>query len=74
LASSPVVLRATADRLLTHLLEATSDDDVTFVQDFLLTFKTFLPSSAFLMNRLVEAFHDLRLRDKVRDAIDAKVH
>lgn len=48
-----------------HLVEDHSVVDPTYIEDFLLTYRTFLPSPLILGQRLLDWFNDPSLRDKV---------
>ncbi|CAD5124118.1 DgyrCDS12420 [Dimorphilus gyrociliatus] len=58
------VIRGTKDKLLDHLLEI-SNTDPSYVEDFLLTYRTFLSSPYELTSKLLAWFDDKRLRDRV---------
>jgi Rap guanine nucleotide exchange factor 2 len=61
-----VVIRGTAKRLMAQLMEDNSNVvDPTYVEDFLLTYRTFLDSPVEIMKQLLEWFKDVHLRDKV---------
>lgn len=49
-----------------HLVEEHSVVDPTFIEDFLLTYRTFLSSPMEVGKKLLEWFNDPSLRDKVR--------
>lgn len=51
-----------------HLVEEHSVVDPTYIEDFLLTYRTFLSSPMVVGKKLLEWFHDPSLRDKVRGA------
>ena len=48
-----------------HLVEDHSVVDPTYIEDFLLTYRTFLPRPLSLGHRLLEWFKEPSLRDKV---------
>lgn len=48
-----------------HLVEEHSVVDPTYIEDFLLTYRTFLSSPMVVGKKLLEWFHDPSLRDKV---------
>ena len=48
-----------------HLVEEHSVVDPTYIEDFLLTYRTFLSSPMVVSKKLLEWFHDPSLRDKV---------
>uniref|UniRef100_A0A8C2JIL2 Rap guanine nucleotide exchange factor 2 n=1 Tax=Cyprinus carpio TaxID=7962 RepID=A0A8C2JIL2_CYPCA len=60
-----IVIKGTSERLTMHLVEEHSVVDPTYIEDFLLTYRTFLPSPMVVGKKLVEWFHDPSLRDKV---------
>nr|XP_032825375.1 rap guanine nucleotide exchange factor 2-like isoform X7 [Petromyzon marinus]XP_032825376.1 rap guanine nucleotide exchange factor 2-like isoform X7 [Petromyzon marinus] len=60
-----IVIKGTMERLLTHLVEEHSVVDPTYVEDFLLTYRTFLPGAKHVGEKLLEWFGDTSLRDKV---------
>ncbi|XP_052780922.1 rap guanine nucleotide exchange factor 6-like isoform X6 [Mya arenaria] len=60
-----IVIRGTLDSLMKHLVEDHSSVDLTYVEDFLLTYRTFLPAPTHLTARLLEWFGDPKLRAKV---------
>lgn len=59
------VEQGTAERLTMHLVEEHSVVDPTYIEDFLLTYRTFLSSPMVVGKKLLEWFHDPSLRDKV---------
>ncbi|XP_051834171.1 rap guanine nucleotide exchange factor 6 isoform X4 [Antechinus flavipes] len=60
-----IVIKATPERLIMHLIEEHSVVDPTYVEDFLLTYRTFLESPLEVGNKLLEWFKLGSLRDKV---------
>ncbi|XP_063314291.1 rap guanine nucleotide exchange factor 2 isoform X9 [Pelobates fuscus] len=60
-----IVIKGTAERLTMHLVEEHSVVDPTFIEDFLLTYRTFLSSPMEVGKKLLEWFNDPSLRDKV---------
>ncbi|KAL4239412.1 hypothetical protein ACF0H5_000227 [Mactra antiquata] len=60
-----IVIRGTPEKLMAHLMEDHSVVDPTYVEDFLLTYRTFLPSPTLLTNKLLQWFEDPALRAKV---------
>uniref|UniRef100_T1J310 Rap guanine nucleotide exchange factor 2 n=1 Tax=Strigamia maritima TaxID=126957 RepID=T1J310_STRMM len=60
-----IVIKGTPERLMAQLVEENSIIDPTFVEDFLLTHRTFLPSSVNVANQLLRWFNDPNLRDRV---------
>jgi len=59
------VLQGTPEKLIRHLVEDHSTVDPKYVEDFLLTYRTFLSSPLCVANQMVEWFADPSLRDKV---------
>ncbi|MGH0159203.1 UNVERIFIED_CONTAM: hypothetical protein FKN15_036861 [Acipenser sinensis] len=60
-----IVIKGTTERLTMHLVEEHSVVDPTFIEDFLLTYRTFLSSPIIVGKKLLEWFNDPSLRDKV---------
>ncbi|KAL4641788.1 rap guanine nucleotide exchange factor 2-like isoform X4 [Arapaima gigas] len=60
-----IVIKGTTERLTMHLVEEHSVVDPTYIEDFLLTYRTFLSSPMIVGNKLLEWFNDSSLRDKV---------
>ncbi|XP_060127662.1 rap guanine nucleotide exchange factor 6 isoform X5 [Zootoca vivipara] len=60
-----IVIKATPERLITHLIEEHSIVDPTYIEDFLLTYRTFLASPLDVGDKLLEWFQLDSLRDKV---------
>ncbi|KAL8569549.1 hypothetical protein ACOMHN_002095 [Nucella lapillus] len=60
-----IVIRGTAERLMQHLVEDHSSIDPTYVEDLLLSYRTFLPSPLHLANHLLEWFDNPTYRPKV---------
>ncbi|XP_058024490.1 rap guanine nucleotide exchange factor 6 isoform X2 [Ahaetulla prasina] len=60
-----IVIKATPERLIMHLIEEHSIVDPTYIEDFLLTFRTFLSSPLEVGDKLLEWFQVDSLRDKV---------
>ncbi|KAF2898675.1 hypothetical protein ILUMI_07500 [Ignelater luminosus] len=60
-----VVIRGTAERLMYQLIEENSLTDPTYVEDFLLTHRTFIPSPLHVANQLLDWFKDPEVRDRV---------
>ncbi|KPP67186.1 rap guanine nucleotide exchange factor 2-like, partial [Scleropages formosus] len=60
-----IVIKGTTDRLTMHLVEEHSVVDPTYIEDFLLTYRTFLSSPMIVGRKLLEWFNDPSLRDKV---------
>lgn len=60
--------QGTPERLTMHLVEEHSVVDPTYIEDFLLTYRTFLSSPMVVGKKLLEWFHDPSLRDKVRES------
>lgn len=63
------LLQGTSERLTMHLVEEHSVVDPTFIEDFLLTYRTFLSSPMEVGKKLLEWFNDPSLRDKVGKCI-----
>uniref|UniRef100_A0A2K6LYR1 Rap guanine nucleotide exchange factor 6 n=1 Tax=Rhinopithecus bieti TaxID=61621 RepID=A0A2K6LYR1_RHIBE len=60
-----IVIKATPERLIMHLIEEHSIVDPTYIEDFLLTYRTFLESPLDVGIKLLEWFKIDSLRDKV---------
>ncbi|XP_077182977.1 rap guanine nucleotide exchange factor 6 isoform X4 [Paroedura picta] len=60
-----IVIKATPERLIMHLIEEHSIVDPTYIEDFLLTYRTFLSSPLEVGDKLLEWFQVDNLRDKV---------
>uniref|UniRef100_A0A8C5R2D6 Rap guanine nucleotide exchange factor 6 n=1 Tax=Leptobrachium leishanense TaxID=445787 RepID=A0A8C5R2D6_9ANUR len=60
-----IVIQGTTERLIMHLIEEHSIVDPTYIEDFLLTHRTFLSSPLEVGNRLLKWFQVDELRDKV---------
>ncbi|XP_070427288.1 rap guanine nucleotide exchange factor 6 isoform X12 [Equus przewalskii] len=60
-----IVIKATPERLIMHLIEEHSIVDPTYIEDFLLTYRTFLESPLDVGVKLLEWFKIDSLRDKV---------
>ncbi|XP_058395949.1 rap guanine nucleotide exchange factor 6 isoform X3 [Diceros bicornis minor] len=60
-----IVIKATPERLIMHLIEEHSIVDPTYIEDFLLTYRTFLESPLDVGIKLLEWFKVDSLRDKV---------
>ncbi|XP_023568888.1 rap guanine nucleotide exchange factor 6 isoform X3 [Octodon degus] len=60
-----IVIKATPERLIMHLIEEHSIVDPTYIEDFLLTYRTFLESPLNVGTKLLEWFKIDSLRDKV---------
>jgi hypothetical protein len=59
------VIRGTPERLLCQLIDENSTADPTYVEDFLLTHRTFMSSSLEVAERLLSWFHQGDYCDKV---------
>ncbi|TSO98561.1 Rap guanine nucleotide exchange factor 2 [Bagarius yarrelli] len=59
-----IVVKGTPERLIQHLVEDHSVVDPTYIEDFLLTYRTFLSSPLIVGQRLLDWFNDPSLRDK----------
>ncbi|MBZ3874054.1 Rap guanine nucleotide exchange factor 2 [Sciurus carolinensis] len=64
-----IVIKGTSERLTMHLVEEHSVVDPTFIEDFLLTYRTFLSSPTEVGKKLLEWFNDPSLRDKVTQVV-----
>ncbi|XP_030067177.1 rap guanine nucleotide exchange factor 6 [Microcaecilia unicolor] len=60
-----IVIKGTPERLIMHLIEEHSIVDPTYIEDFLLTYRTFLSSPLEVGEKLLEWFNVDSLRDKV---------
>ncbi|XP_027030175.1 rap guanine nucleotide exchange factor 2 isoform X2 [Tachysurus fulvidraco] len=60
-----IVVKGTPERLIQHLVEDHSVVDPTYIEDFLLTYRTFVSSPLIVGQRLLDWFNDPSLRDKV---------
>merc|ERR1719328_221607 len=60
-----IVIRGIPDRLMGQLVEDNSTIDPTYIEDFLLTHRTFVDRSVVVANQLLEWFQDPVLRDRV---------
>ncbi|XP_075065856.1 rap guanine nucleotide exchange factor 6-like isoform X2 [Mixophyes fleayi] len=60
-----IVIQGTPERLILHLIEEQSIVDPTYIEDFLLTYRTFLSSPLEVGDKLLEWFQLDSLRDKV---------
>ncbi|XP_065348320.1 rap guanine nucleotide exchange factor 2 isoform X2 [Cloeon dipterum] len=60
-----IAIRGTPARLMQHLVEENSIIDPTYVEDFLLTHRTFIESSLAVANQLLQWFEKPESRDKV---------
>ncbi|XP_033230697.1 rap guanine nucleotide exchange factor 2-like isoform X20 [Belonocnema kinseyi] len=60
-----VVIRGTAERLMMQLIEENSITDPNYVEDFLLTHRTFIDSPLLVANQLLEWFEQPQVRDCV---------
>ncbi|XP_039474206.1 rap guanine nucleotide exchange factor 6 isoform X2 [Oreochromis aureus] len=60
-----IVIKGTPERLIMHLVEEPSVVDPTYIEDFLLTYRTFLSSPMEVGKKLLEWFQMDSLRDTV---------
>ncbi|KAF7666715.1 hypothetical protein LDENG_00094700 [Lucifuga dentata] len=60
-----IVIKGTPERLIMHLVEEPSVVDPTYIEDFLLTYRTFLSSPMEVGKKLLEWFKVDNLRDTV---------
>lgn len=65
----PVVIRGTPERLMLHLIEENSINDPTYVEDFLLTHRTFIESQVRVANQLLEWFRSDEIVDELKPPI-----
>lgn len=65
----PVVIRGTPERLMLHLIEENSINDPTYVEDFLLTHRTFIDSQIRVANQLLEWFRTDEIVDELKPPI-----
>ena len=64
-----VYFQGTPERLMQHLVEDHSTIDPTYVEDFLLTYRTFLDNPLHLANHLLQWFENPVYRPKVCDFV-----
>ena len=69
LSKGHVVIRGLAERLMAQLVEDNSSVDPTYIEDFLLTHRTFVDESVVVADQLLEWFVEPTLRDKVTRVI-----
>ncbi|XP_063217155.1 rap guanine nucleotide exchange factor 6-like [Bacillus rossius redtenbacheri] len=60
-----VVIRGSAERLMLQLIEENSIIESTYVEDFLLTHRTFIDSPLHVANQLLQWFNEANIRDRV---------
>ncbi|PSN46583.1 hypothetical protein C0J52_13859 [Blattella germanica] len=60
-----VVIRGSPERLMLQLIEENSIIDPTYVEDFLLTHRTFINNSVQVANQLLQWFNEAVVRDRV---------
>ncbi|XP_063751003.1 rap guanine nucleotide exchange factor 6 isoform X3 [Eleginops maclovinus] len=60
-----IVIKGTPERLIMHLVEEPSVVDPTYIEDFLLTYRTFISNPMEVGRKLLEWFHVDNLRDTV---------
>ncbi|KAK7067439.1 Rap guanine nucleotide exchange factor 2, partial [Halocaridina rubra] len=60
-----IVIKGTADKLMCQLVEVENNVDPTYVEDFLLTHRTFVETPLTVANKLLQWFEDPSLRDRV---------
>jgi Rap guanine nucleotide exchange factor 2 len=65
----PVVIRGTPERLMLHLIEENSINDPTYVEDFLLTHRSFIESQIRVAKKLLEWFRSDEIVDELKPAI-----
>jgi len=61
-----VCFQATPQKLISHVVADHSAIDPTYVEDLLLTYKTFLDRPSEICSQLLNWFLERRFRDKVR--------
>lgn len=66
-----VLFQGTPERLMSHLVEEHSAVDPTYVEDFLLTYRTFLKSPLEVAEKLLSWFNDPAFRDRVSTSSSA---
>lgn len=64
-----VVIRGTPERLMIHLIEENSINDPTYVEDFLLTHRTFIDSQINVASKLLEWFRSDIIDDFLKTEI-----
>nr|CAD7197142.1 unnamed protein product [Timema douglasi] len=60
-----VVIRGTPQRLMLQLVEENYNTDPTYIEDFLLTHRTFIDSPLHVANQLLQWFNESNVRDRV---------
>ncbi|XP_038060264.1 rap guanine nucleotide exchange factor 2-like isoform X3 [Patiria miniata] len=60
-----ILIKATPERLILNLMEDSSPVDPTYVEDFLMSYRIYLPSPHQVCDSLLHWFQDVNLRDKV---------
>ncbi|CAO1435214.1 unnamed protein product [Diamesa hyperborea] len=70
----PVVIRGTPERLMLHLIEENSINDPTYVEDFLLTHRTFIESQIRVANQLLEWFRSDEIIDDLKPSISESIN
>lgn len=60
-----IVIKGTSEKLMCQLVEVENNVDPTYVEDFLLTHRTFVETPLTLSNKLLQWFEDPYLRDRV---------
>ncbi|XP_042235626.1 rap guanine nucleotide exchange factor 2-like isoform X6 [Homarus americanus] len=60
-----IVIKGTAERLMQQLVEVENNVDPTYVEDFLLTHRTFIVTPLTVANKLLHWFEEPSLRDRV---------
>ncbi|XP_033643889.1 rap guanine nucleotide exchange factor 6-like isoform X2 [Asterias rubens] len=60
-----ILIKGTPERLISNLMEDHSPVDPTYVEDFLLSYRSYLPSPHQVCDSLLHWFQDVNLRDKV---------
>ncbi|XP_066987229.1 uncharacterized protein PDZ-GEF isoform X4 [Macrobrachium rosenbergii] len=60
-----IVIKGTSEKLMCQLVEVENNVDPTYVEDFLLTHRTFVDKPLTVANKLLHWFEDPSLRDRV---------
>ena len=60
-----MVIRGAPDKLMSQLMDDNCSTDTTYIEDFLLTYRTFLDAPVVIADQLLDWFQDPQLRDKV---------
>lgn len=68
------MIRGSPSRLLSQLIDENSTADATYVEDFLLTHRTFMKTSIEVAEKLLQWFHEGQLCDRVTRVLLLWVH